>query len=281
MSWTINAGTNDLPKVVITHESGSTADIYLNGAHVTSWRTPDHVERLYLSSTAQFEEGKAIRGGIPVVFPQFADSGPLVKHGWLRTTSWSVDESTDRSGNQVQLVTRDTAATRDVWNFPYEARLTVDLGDSELTVSLEVRNTGQEEMRFTTALHTYLSVSDATQARLLGLYGSPYIDKTDGRALNVDDDQALRISSETDRIYTGAPWRLELTDDLKRVDISESGFSDVVVWNPWRELARNIPDMRADDYLRFICVEAAVADEPCVVKPGKSWSGYQRFNATY
>jgi glucose-6-phosphate 1-epimerase len=280
MSWTIDAGINDLPKVVLNHESGSSADIYLNGAQVTSWKTPDEREWLYLSSSAQFEEGKAIRGGIPVVFPQFADSGPLVKHGWLRTTSWHVDESADRSGNQVRLVTRDTPATLSAWNFPYEAGLTVELGESDLVVTLGVRNTGKDAMRFTAALHTYLSVSDSTQARLLGLYGSPYIDKTNGRAVSVDDDQALRISGETDRIYTGAPWRLELTDSLRRVDISESGFSDVVVWNPWREVARNIPDMRADDYLHFICVEAAIADDPCIVEPGRSWSGFQRLSAS-
>ena len=108
MSWTIMSGRNDLPKIVITHESGSSAHVYLDGAQVMSWKTADDVERLFLSGAARFERGKPIRGGIPVVFPQFADSGPLVKHGWLRTTRWEVDDSADRSESFVNLTTRDT-----------------------------------------------------------------------------------------------------------------------------------------------------------------------------
>lgn len=279
MSWTIMSGRNDLPKIVITHESGSSAHVYLDGAQVMSWKTADDVERLFLSGAARFERGKPIRGGIPVVFPQFADSGPLVKHGWLRTTRWEVDDSADRSESFVNLTTRDTDETRSAWNFSYEAMLRVELEESELTVTLTIRNTGAADIHFTSALHTYLSVSDITQARVLGLYGSPYIDKNAGRASMVDNDQALRISGETDRIYTGAPWRLEMSDNLLRLDISESGFSDVVVWNPWSAASHPISDMMPDDYLHFICIEAAVADEPCTLEPGRSWSGSQKLRA--
>jgi glucose-6-phosphate 1-epimerase len=279
MSWTITPGRNDLPKIVITHPSGSSAEVYLHGAQVTSWKTSDEVERLFLSEAARFEDGKPIRGGIPVVFPQFADSGPLVKHGWLRTTRWEVDESVDRSENLVKLVTRDTDATRAAWNYSYEAALSVELGESELTVTLTLKNTGSADMRFTSALHTYLAVSDIAQARVLGLYGSPYIDKMAGRVSTIDNEQVLRISGETDRIYTGAPWRIEMTDNLLRLDISESGFSDVVVWNPWSAASHGIPDMRPDDYLHFICIEAAVADEPCTLEAGRTWSGTQKLKS--
>jgi glucose-6-phosphate 1-epimerase len=279
MSWTITAGTNDLPKIVITHPSGSSAEVYLHGAQVTSWKTSDEVERLFLSGAARFEDGKPIRGGIPVVFPQFADSGPLVKHGWLRTTRWEVDESVDRSESFVRLVTRDTDATRASWNYPYEAALSVELGDSELALTLTLKNTGTTDMAFTSALHTYLAVSDIAQARILGLYGSPYIDKMADRTSTIDNEQVLIINGETDRIYTGAPWRIEMTDNLLRLDISESGFSDVVVWNPWSAASHGIADMRPDDYLHFICIEAAVADKPCILEAGRTWSGSQKLKS--
>ena len=279
MSWTTTAGTNDLPKIVITHPSGSSAEVYLHGAQVTSWKTSDEVERLFLSDAARFEDGKPIRGGIPVVFPQFADSGPLVKHGWLRTTRWEIDDSVDPSESFVRLVTRDTDATRASWNYRYEAALSVELGESELTVTLTLKNTGTTDITFTSALHTYLAVSDIAQARVLGLYGSPYINKMAGRASTIDDEQVLRINGETDRIYTGAPWRIEMTDNLLRLDISESGFSDVVVWNPWSAASHGIADMRPDDYLHFICIEAAVADEPCILEAGRTWSGTQKLKS--
>src|ERR1035437_10592591 len=77
-----------MPKVLIEDASGSRAEVYLHGAHVTSCVPAGGHEMLFLSERAEFEHGKAIRGGIPVVFPQFADSGPLPKHGWLRTSTW-------------------------------------------------------------------------------------------------------------------------------------------------------------------------------------------------
>ncbi|HEX6576168.1 MAG TPA: D-hexose-6-phosphate mutarotase [Gemmatimonadaceae bacterium] len=275
MAWSITAGEKNLPKIIITHRAGSSAEIYLNGAQLTSWNCPPAGERIFLSSAANFEDGKAIRGGVPVVFPQFADSGPLPKHGWLRNTVWDVDESTDPLGQTVRLRTSDTQETRSLWDFPYEATLDVSLYETSIEMRLGISNTGNADMPFTAALHTYLAVSDLSHASVIGLYGSRYIDKTRGRLLVKDEEQALRISGETDRIYPGAPWRLVLTDADTRVDISENGFRDVVVWNPWTEVTRGIADLHPHEYLKFICIEAAIAAEPIVLPPGESWSGTQ------
>ena len=68
--------------VVVTAADGARFEAYLHGAHVTSWcAAGDGSDRLFLSSAARFEDGLAIRGGIPVCFPQFADQGPLPMHG--------------------------------------------------------------------------------------------------------------------------------------------------------------------------------------------------------
>ena len=58
------------------------------GAHVTSWITADGDERLYLSGRTAYRAGAAIRGGVPVIFPQFSDVGPLPRHGFARTRAW-------------------------------------------------------------------------------------------------------------------------------------------------------------------------------------------------
>jgi glucose-6-phosphate 1-epimerase len=60
-------GNGDLQKVIIAHPSGATAEVYLLGAHVTSFKTRNGNEILFLSSKATFKDGKAIRGGIPVM----------------------------------------------------------------------------------------------------------------------------------------------------------------------------------------------------------------------
>ena len=296
MSHAVMPGVNGMPRVVLSHPSGSSAEIYLNGAHVTSWKPAGGAERLFVSEAATFQEGKAIRGGIPVVFPQFADSGPLPKHGWLRTSAWSVDAADSASSliidaaeqlgvrpltSSVRLFIEDDHKSRAIWPHGYRAELTVTLDADSLEVELAITNTGAEAFEFTAALHSYLAVRDVRQASVSGLYGIPYIDKTAGQSIVVDHSEKVTISRETDRIYTDAPSRVELVDAAaeRRLEIAASGFTDVVVWNPWKDLARGTADMKPDDYQRFICVEAARAVTPFSLVPGETWRGSQRLVA--
>src|ERR1700722_11219798 len=82
-------GNGGMPKVQITSPTAS-AEIYLHGAQVTSWRPTDADEVIFLSKQSRFEDGKAIRGGIPVCFPWFrakADNPQAPAHGFVRTRS--------------------------------------------------------------------------------------------------------------------------------------------------------------------------------------------------
>jgi glucose-6-phosphate 1-epimerase len=45
---------------------------------------------IFLSERAKFCHGTAISGGILVCFPQFADEGPLLKHGFARISVWKL-----------------------------------------------------------------------------------------------------------------------------------------------------------------------------------------------
>jgi glucose-6-phosphate 1-epimerase len=265
-------------KLLLTHPSGSSAELYLNGAQVTSWIPASGGQRLYLSPRAVFEPGKPIRGGIPVVFPQFADSGPLPKHGWLRTTEWQIQSHEGASA--VTLRTEESPESRLMWPHTYEVSLMVSLGEESLDQVLTVRNPGADAFSFTCALHSYFAVENLTRASVLGLYGLPYLDKTADRAMLHDSEHALMIRGPTDRIYTGSSSLIELVGGCSPLRISTNGFSDVVVWNPWKEMAAGIIDMEDDDYLEFVCIEAAVADRPVLLKPGEIWRGTQRLEAT-
>ncbi|MFX6031775.1 hypothetical protein ABTE99_19565, partial [Acinetobacter baumannii] len=70
--------------------SGDVAIVALQGAQVLSWVMADGVERLYLSPRSVFDGHTAIRGGVPVCFPQFNQRGPLAKHGFARNLPWRV-----------------------------------------------------------------------------------------------------------------------------------------------------------------------------------------------
>ena len=63
----------------------SSATVYLHGAHVTSWTSLAGEELLFMSDQAVFAPPKALRGGVPICFPQFSDMGPMAaQHGFAR-----------------------------------------------------------------------------------------------------------------------------------------------------------------------------------------------------
>ncbi|CAI7753988.1 unnamed protein product [Closterium sp. NIES-53] len=63
-----------LEKVVLRQAGGATAEVFFHGGHVTSWKHDGKEENLFMSSKAIFKPPKAIRGGIPVCFPQLSSS---------------------------------------------------------------------------------------------------------------------------------------------------------------------------------------------------------------
>ena len=68
-------GQEGSQKVVAKLSSGETVEVLLFGATVTSWKSNGgKTENLWLSEKADLSGTKAVRGGIPVVFPV---SGPL------------------------------------------------------------------------------------------------------------------------------------------------------------------------------------------------------------
>ena len=263
--------------VILVHGSGSTARITHHGAHVVSWVDSAGQERFYLSSRARYGPGESIRGGIPVVFPQFA-TGPLPKHGFLRTRRWSLQA---HLGSSATFRITDDEQTRALWPYSFIAELTVELAEM-LTVSLLIRNSGDSPFSFTAALHNYFAVTDVKKAAVDGLSGLVYVDKVGGGTRCIEEDPELRIHGETDRIYIAGPRRVAISSaiDSSSTVIGADGFGDWVVWNPWRELSASLADMEPADYLGMLCVEAARISDPVVLSPGATWSGTEVIGAT-
>ncbi len=67
------------------------AVIKLYGATVISWQS-EGVEKLYMSPKAILDNTAAIRGGIPIVFPQFGQPQKTMKsHGFARNSMWKLE----------------------------------------------------------------------------------------------------------------------------------------------------------------------------------------------
>src|SRR5262249_42011469 len=202
------AGNGGLAKVAIATRDAA-GEMYLHGAHVTSWRPRGAEEVLFVSSEARWADGRAIRGGVPVCFPWFGpkvDDPRAPAHGFVRTTAWQL-ESITRAGDAVtvSMFTESNAETKRRWPADFRLVHRATFGP-ELTLELVVTNTGGTSLRFEEALHTYFRVGHVGKTRLQGLDAVPYLDKTDSNRKKTQQGPIV-IASETDRVYlntTGA-----------------------------------------------------------------------------
>ena len=268
----------ELETVQLKHASGSSAEIAIQGAHVVSWKRANGEEMLFLSANSKLAPGEPIRGGIPVVFPQFANLGPLPQHGFVRTVAWDVvDVSRDPGGSVFALFrTRDTDATRALWPNAFRATLRVTLDDA-LSTAITIENSGGETFPFQCDLHTYLRVGDLRKVTVEGLEGATYQDRTAKGAERRERRRPLHIAGETDRIYVARPGRLRIHDESRSRTIlhDRAGFNDVVIWNPGEEKARTTIGLAEGEYLTMLAVESAQVVPPVQLAPGSLWSGVQ------
>ncbi len=273
-----------LPTVELQSRDGARATVAPHGAHVLAWRPAgSHDDHLFLSAASAFRPGTAIRGGVPVIFPQFADRGPLPKHGFARTLPWTIVSqagSTDDGRVRVRFGLADGPETRALWPHAFAAELTVTVGAATLEVALGVENRGPAPFAFTGALHSYLRAVDAAGAAVHGLRGVRYLDSTDGGRERVDEGEVVAIRGEVDRIYLDAPARLTLREgDRAVLAIESAGFRDAVVWNPGAEKGAALADLEPGGATRFVCVEAATVAVPVELAPGEHWAGTQTLTA--
>jgi len=250
------------------------ANVFLHGAQVTSYIPEGQEPVLFLSELSRYEGGRAIRGGIPLSWPWFADhpsDSSKPAHGFARTTELTVKKTglLAGGGEGITLGLTDNEATRGLWDYSFSLELDISIG-SALDLALTMRNTDDERFSITSAFHSYYHVSSIGDISIMGLEDSDYIDKVDGFKVKTQDEP-VRISEETDRIYLHTEKGCILSDPGygRKIRIRKSGSGSTVVWNPWRDKARSMADLGDDDYRGFVCVEVANAGEDIIrIPPG-------------
>ena len=266
-----------LPSVELLGPDGAQARILLQGAQILSWMPVDAGEQLYLSPASVLEAGSPVRGGVPVVFPQFAKLGPLAQHGFARTRPWHLDQANSDTSTAV-LSLSDDADTRGLWPHQFTLGLRIHVSGRELHLELSCLNTGTTSFDFTGALHTYLALSDIDQAKVLGLEGLPYIDAVDQQEKK-QSEALLATKAQLNRVYRQCQPDLLLLEQqreaLRQIAIRQLGFSDVVVWNPGETMCATLPDMAPQGYRNMLCIEAAQLSQPVHLEPGQRWVGSQ------
>ena len=262
--------------------SAEAADVSITacprGAHLLTWTTRG-TKHLYLSElTPCGEGGGAIRGGVPVLIPQFGTFGTLAKHGFGRTSEWTrVEPPIEPPGPRrarLSFEMADTEHTRAQWSHPFHARLDISASVADLEMVLTVTNRGHELARFTAGLHTYLSVRDP-DATITGLGGCHAWDGASTTAPRFTRELPSRIRAldTQDLVVHGVDGPVVLSDEqLGDVSVSASGFPNRVVWNPGPD--NELADLPPGDEARFVCIEPA-AVIPVILPGGGTWEGRQ------
>lgn len=265
-----------LPCLHLETDSGAQTDIFLQGAHVARWQPAGATHnRLFMSEASHFASGVAIRGGVPVIFPQFAGRGPLPKHGFARTSEWQLlsHGQLDEHTAQAVFTLNTSDHSRAQWPYNFAVNYIVTLQSHQLDMQLKVVNTGTRPLSFTAALHTYFQVGDVRETRLHGLQGSRW--ETPDGGFETETQDVLTVRQPIDRIFHQTPASLTLESPAQRTEIRAEGFEDTVVWNPWADASAAMDDMTDDGYEQMLCVEAAAAIEPISLTSNESWSGRQ------
>ncbi|MCB9492436.1 MAG: D-hexose-6-phosphate mutarotase [Dehalococcoidia bacterium] len=243
-------------------------EFFLHGAQVTRWRPSGHDDVLWLSPTARYEDGKAIRGGIPICFPWFGahvtDPG-APSHGLARTRAWEL-RSAHCDGDTIEV-----ALSADI--APWACVLTASFA-AELSVTLSVTNTGVTPAEFEAALHSYFAVEATEHVTIGGLESSGYIDQVAGNALRPASGEPIGFTGEVDRIYdVTSPSLASIEDGRRRIEVEGRNSRSTVVWNPASEKARALADVGENEWRRFVCVETANVRERRVrLGPGEASS---------
>jgi glucose-6-phosphate 1-epimerase len=259
--------------------AAATAEIYMQGAHVAAWQPAGAKHPvLFMSAQSHFAVGKPIRGGVPLVFPWFADRTdglPGGAHGFARTLPWEV-VATEQRAEGVALSFRllPNQTTRDLGFDHFVLVYEVVVGE-RLTLALEVENVGDSPLMFEEALHAYYSVSDVRQIEVSGLEDTDYLDRADNAKPRHQGTGTIRFARETDQLHLNTRAAVTIDDPdsgsgwRRRIVIEKRGSESTVVWNPWIEKASRLADFGDDEWPHMVCVEPANAAENAVtVAPG-------------
>lgn len=227
--------------------------ISLFGGNLVSYRPKnEEYDVFWLGELNRFDNIQAIRGGIPVCWPRFAEeklNDNLPRHGFARLSDWTLKNvAVDDEKIEICLSLIPEAK----FNVAVTAELVMRITD-KLEYSLETTNHGDEAFKFSEALHAYFNVGSVNDIEIKGLAGNQYRNSLDGKIYTLNNN--LKIDGEFDSAFLNHTGVIEIVDPIlnRVISLKKSGSKTMVVWNPNKDLA----EMSEGQYRNFVCVEPA------------------------
>ena len=227
--------------------------ISLWGGNLLSYRPKNEEHDVFwLGDLNKFDNVQAIRGGIPVCWPRFAEealNNLLPRHGFARLSTWSLQNvNVDEDKIEAEIFLTPDAK----YNLNLAVRLLIKITD-KLEYALETTNLSDDEFIFSEALHAYFNVSSVNDVLMKGLSGHQYKNSLDGKIYTLDKD--LQIKGEFDSIFLNQVEPVKIVDKAynREIVMEKQGSKTTVVWNPGKDLA----EMSSGQYKNFVCVEPA------------------------
>lgn len=267
---------NGLIKINIT-TAFSTAEVYLQGAHVTAFQKKGEDPMLFMSSSGRMARGNMLHGGIPLCFPWFGKHAhEELSHGFARLHPWDLKlvGVTSKGSVLLHFELPQEFFKAAGW-LPVVAMYRIVVGE-KLKLDFQVCNppTNTESFLCEDCFHSYFLVDDVEQVTIRGLKDHHYLDKTQDLVSKLELSDEIRITQETNRIYLNATGTVDIHDPLKKriIRIEKKGSLSTVLWNPWIENAKSIPDFDPEDFKKMICVESGnVGQYAKEIPPGETW----------
>lgn len=234
--------------------------IFFQGAHITEWVPAGQEPVIWTSPHAEYAPGKAIRGGIPVIFPWFGagineDQHP--NHGFARLSQWCLKHAEVSDQGTARLIMRLDGCQAEIpvkTDFPcdYALELHVSMGEALLVQLVVIA--GEEPLTFEDGLHTYLAVDDIAKTSVEGMAATSYLDRNSG--VEAATPRAISFVGETDHIVSTRQNAYILDGGKRTILIEKVGSAQTVIWNPWQAKAAQMSDFGDDEWRRMVCVEA-------------------------
>ncbi|ESP01222.1 hypothetical protein LOTGIDRAFT_111836 [Lottia gigantea] len=267
--------------------NGTSALIHLHGATVLSWKV-NGKEMLFVSEKSVFDGKKAIRGGIPIVFPQFGPwaSGP--QHGFCRIKRWNseIPPTKDSKGTVIAMLSlQDDEETRQMWNYKFKVVYSLRLQENAFIMNLTIHNEGMciSFFGFSTLLHSYIRTPDILNTSVHGLNGVKYVDKVNNNRTDVEKRENIFMDENYDRVYIACPTHVDVSHigcGQHNLNIKTFNLPDIVLWNPWTEKAKAMSDFGDEEYKNMICVEGGKVNKPVTLEAGKQFECSQTFTVS-